>query len=52
MHLGDTLGTLDGDGGDRRLGIHAERLGRLEIGLDAGATAGIRPGDDQQTWRF
>ena len=38
---------LHGDGGDRRHGVGAERGRGLDVGLDAGAAARIRTGDDE-----
>ena len=43
MHMGDALGVLHRDGGHRRLGIDAEGLRRLEVGLDAGAAGESEP---------
>ena len=42
---------LRGQRGDRRRRIAAERGHRLDVGLDAGAAAGVRPGDDQNAAR-
>ena len=41
LHGGDAQGVLCGDGGDGRLGIQAVRRDGLDVGLNAGATAGI-----------
>ena len=41
LHGGDTERVLCGDGGDGRLGIQAVRRDGLDVGLNAGATAGI-----------
>ena len=41
LHGGDAQGALCGDGGDGRLGIQAVRRDGLDVGLNAGATAGI-----------
>ena len=46
-HLAHALGVLRGDGGESSRPVDAQGGERLEIGLDAGATAGVRPGDGQ-----
>ena len=44
----DAERVLRGDGGDRARAVHAVRGERLEVGLDAGAGAGIAAGDGQR----
>ena len=46
--VGDALGVLDGDGGDGGHAEHAERGERLQVGLDAGAAAGVAAGDRER----
>lgn len=41
LHGGDTQGVLCGDSSDGRLGIQAVRRDGLDVGLNAGATAGV-----------
>ena len=47
LHGGDTERVLCGDGGDGRLGIQTVRRDGLDVGLNAGATAGIGSCDGQ-----
>ena len=47
QHAENALGVLRGQRGDRRRGERVEHRHRLDVGLDAGAAAGIRAGDDQ-----
>ncbi len=47
QHAEDAQGVLRGQRSDRRRCVGTEHRHRLDIGLDAGAAAGIRAGDDQ-----
>jgi hypothetical protein len=47
LDSGDRHGVLGRDRGDRGRAVHAGAGERLEVGLDAGAAAGVRPGDRQ-----
>ncbi len=47
MHGGDGAGVLRGQCGNRRQPVHAVRGEGLEVGLDAGAPAGVGAGDAQ-----
>ena len=47
LNLGDGFGILRGQDSNRSPAIAAERGDRLHIGLNTGAAAGIRPGDDK-----
>lgn len=47
MHGGDTTGVLRGQCGNGGQAVHAMRGEGLQVGLDAGTTAGIRTGDGQ-----
>ena len=47
LHSGDTERVLCGDGGDGRLGIQTVRRDGLDVGLNAGTTAGIGSCDGQ-----
>ena len=49
MHAKHALRVLHGDRRHRRHGVTAERGDGLDVGLDAGAAAGIRTGDDEDT---
>ena len=44
----DADGVLGGDRGDRTRPVHAAARERLQIGLDAGAAAGVRAGDRER----
>ena len=44
-------GVLGGERGDGRRGIAAEGGDGLDVGLDTGAAAGVRAGDDQDAAR-
>ena len=46
----DARGVLGGERRDRGHPEHAEGGKRLEIGLDAGPAAGVRPGDRERAW--
>ena len=46
------LGVLRGERGDHRGAVDAERREGLQVGLDAGAAAGIRAGDGDVRWRW
>ena len=46
----DAERVLRGDRGDRARAVHAAARERLQVGLDAGAAAGVRAGDRQRTW--
>ena len=46
-HAENALGVLRGQRSDRRRRIGVEHRHRLDVGLDTGAAARIRPGDDQ-----
>ena len=51
MNAADALGVLRGQGRDDRGAVHAERSKCFEVGLDAGASAGIRARDGERDWR-
>ena len=48
MDGGDADRVLRGDRGDRARAVHAAARERLQVGLDAGAAAGVRAGDRQR----